>query len=122
MASLVTEQDVKNRAWVATGVTAPPGMTDAILLTYIEGATARILRAAALTAVPAAGLQLDELKELCKQLVIFQLRVDFFGLSGEAMSAQSKPLEAALRALEDAVRNKAPNAGVQAKVVGGSRT
>lgn len=123
MALLITGNDVIQRLFTVTGVTQPSGLTATIIENqYITGATARILRACNRTDLPGAGEELNELKELCHDMVKLAIRDEFFGLDAEAANAIAKRHEAALQALRDAVKNRAPNVGVQAKVVGGSRS
>lgn len=122
MASLVTVANVTDRLFGATGITQPSGLTSSIVTSYVEGATARILRAANRSTVPTETEELNEMKELCLDMVGTAIRKDFFGLDAEASLALAKEHEFSLKRIEAAARNRAPNVGVQAKVVGGKRT
>lgn len=68
MPAAITAQDLKDSVTAGGNLVMPPGLTDTILTTWITDETAVVLRLKGLTALPAAGLDLDEIKAAVRDL------------------------------------------------------
>lgn len=116
---LVGHQEVLDRLAHMQGIRVPKTLTQPILDGYIERATARVLRKMKLGDVPGDDtLERDAAEGACLGLVLFEIRKDFFGLDGEAMTALSKHVEHTLDELGDAAEDSGTGS-VSIRVAGG---
>jgi hypothetical protein len=89
MVTLVTAAQVKTRLFELKGVPAdrrPAGLTDAVILEYVQRLSAEIMNRLATSTAPDAGtLKRDALDGLCLDLVVIAVKRDYFGLDQATM-------------------------------------